>query len=611
MGMIPVQNYGKDFNEAFTGMGNYLAGVEKMKGDQEQRKFENSRLIESDKRAQTQLDDNLKTSAISREHTQTQTDETKRKADQEKTLQDASIAHANLMSGKVTKADLEALAKFRINMPDLSNSTDNQQQEYQNAQVLKTSADMLDKMPARDVPMALQYGDNQASDEYLDAINNSTSASRFKKFVDADGKITGTPGAEYSTDKFYGAAVTSGDNMGAVVHRMSIMDSNGRPIYEKDQQGNVLFQRNDDGTVRLDPTTGEPVPQPKLVPSTFGRSNDPNGRINFIPTPLLKMRGDVITSLIDAEKTIPPELQKEYAAALERNALAYANPKEYFTKSEAASRLNSVTPEQRSAFGEGGKRMLDMGAQLGLTPDKTVELAQKSAEAGQARSDKLEYARTEAETKRQEQIRRDRERQQDRQDNIKLISSLRKDTSGAGKETRSAKFDLTRRLHYAGRDYQAALKSGDPDAINGSIDLIENLNTDAAELGVKPQPLPKRVYSRDEEAAISAQALQNINKQRSGVAKFFGTKPNKIAIAQEAARLRKTVKPGAVNFGNTDAAQSASQATQTAPAPTAQQQPASATHAAPPAEQHSGRIIKDTATGKRYQSNGSGWVEVR
>jgi hypothetical protein len=607
--MYQPQDYGKAFMESFTGMGNYLTGTRKADSDQKQREFENARQLAADQRAQTQLDDNLKTNSVAREHTQTQTDETRRKADQEKTLQDGAIAHANLINGKATKADLDALAKFRVSIPDLANDTANQQQEFQNGQIMQEGADMLEKMPASNVPMIFQQGDHPMTDKYLNMANSTTTPNRFKEFIDEKGTITGTPGAKYSTDKIYGGAIISGNGTGSVVHRMSIVDSDGRPIYEKDQQGNVVFRKNDDGTVMTDPTTREPVPQPKLVPSTFGKSNDGNDQLNLIPSSLMKVRGDVITNQIKAERTIPPEKQPEYAALLEKHALAYSNPKEYFTKSEGERRLNSLTPEQKAAFGEGGERMLAVGAKLGLPPDKTVELAQKSAEAGQARTDKLEYAKTETEAKRQDQARRGKERQQDRQDNIKLAASLR---GGADdKERNRTKFETARRLRDAQRNHQTALKTGDPDAINESINLIEQLNADATELGVKPQPVPKRLFSRDEEDIITGQALKNINQQRSGVAKFFGTTPNRIAIAQEANRLRKTVKPGAVNFGNADTVQATNQTAQTAPAPDAQQQPASAMHAMPPAAQHSGKIIRETVTGKRYQSNGSGWVEVR
>jgi hypothetical protein len=39
--------------------------------------------------------------------------------------------------------------------------------------------------------------------------------------------------------------------------------------------------------------------------------------------------------------------------------------------------------------------------------------------------------------------------------------------------------------------------------------------------------------------------------------------------------------------------------------------PSGGFNTAPPAAQHTGRIIRDTASGKRYRSNGSAWVEVR
>lgn len=593
MGMYQPQNYGKDFMDSFTGMGKYLSDQRKSDDDREQRKLENSLKLAADQRAQTQLDDNLETSAVTRERTQAQTDEAARKAEQEKTLQEAAIAHANFKNNRGSRTDLTALAKFRISLPDLANNTANQQQELRNGQVMQGGADMLEKMSASEVPMAFQMGDHPLTDEYLQVANSSTPPSRFKEFIDEKGTITGTPGAKYSTDKIYGGAVISGDGTGSLIHRLSVVDANRNPIYEKDKEGNVVFRKNADGTVVIDPTTGEPVPQPKLVPSTYGKTADDNDRLNFIPAPLLKIRGGVISNQVAAEKAIPPEMQEEYAKLLERYGAAYGDPKGYLAKEDAASRLNSLSPEQKAAFGEGGERMFAVGAQLRLTPDKTVELAQKSAEAGRARTDKLEHAKSEAEAKRQDQARRDKERQQDRQDNIKLMASLKSGPSGNDKETLKVKRDVTARLQAAHRDYQSAMKTGDPDAINESIGLIESLNFNAKEYGVIPMPLPPRPFTSAENDLIKAQAVKNLEVQRGRAAKVFGVRPSVPAINQEVRRLKQTVKPGKVSFG----------------AP--QEQPAKAAATVPPAGQHSGRIIRDTETGKRYRSDGSQWVEVR
>jgi hypothetical protein len=154
------------------------------------------------------------------------------------------------------------------------------------------------------------------------------------------------------------------------------------------------------------------------------------------------------------------------------------------------------------------------------------------------------------------------------------------------------KRDISTRLREAQRGYHTALKTGDPDAINEAIGFIESLNSDALENGVTPMPVPDRPYTSAENEAIKAQAIKNLEEQRNGVSKFFGTKPNIVAINIEARRIKETVKPGKVFFGN-------------------QEQPTNETPGLPSATQNTGRTIRDTVTGKRYQSNGTSWIEVR
>ncbi|MDD2850434.1 MAG: hypothetical protein PHY09_00850 [Desulfuromonadaceae bacterium] len=169
-----------------------------------------------------------------------------------------------------------------------------------------------------------------------------------------------------------------------------------------------------------------------------------------------------------------------------------------------------------------------------------------------------------------------------------------KDASGAGKDRVRAKIEINRRLHYAVRDYQAALKTGDPESINESITLIEQLNADATELGAKPQPLPNRPFSREEEDSIKERAIKNLTEKQGATAKLLGIKPSVPAINLEIKQLKSTVKPGSgFNF--------------VSPKPT--QQP-SIMDVMPPAKQHAGRLIQDDTTGKKYRSNGSQWLEV-
>lgn len=155
--------------------------------------------------------------------------------------------------------------------------------------------------------------------------------------------------------------------------------------------------------------------------------------------------------------------------------------------------------------------------------------------------------------------------------------------------------DVATRLREAQRGYQAALKSGDPDAINEAVSQIESLNTAGNDYGVTPQPVPSRVFTSAENDQIKAQAIKNLKEQRSGIGKFLGTSPNVIAVNQEIKRLKQTIKPGSI----------------VSDSQTQQPQATAAMADMPPAAQNPGRTIRDTVSGKRYRSNGSGWSEVR
>lgn len=176
----------------------------------------------------------------------------------------------------------------------------------------------------------------------------------------------------------------------------------------------------------------------------------------------------------------------------------------------------------------------------------------------------------------------------------------RPQTVGISKEELLDRRDIATRLRDAQRGHQAALKTGDPDAINQAIGMIENLNEAATASGVKPLPVPNRIFTNDENTAIRLQAVKNLEAQRGKVSSMFGVKPSIKDVGEEVQRLKRTLTPGKVSFDSPAAA---------SPAP--QTGTPSAHDAMPPADKHSGRIIRDTVTGKRYRSTGSGWAEVQ
>ena len=198
-----------------------------------------------------------------------------------------------------------------------------------------------------------------------------------------------------------------------------------------------------------------------------------------------------------------------------------------------------------------------------------------------------------------------------------------------------AKRDVATRLREAQRGYQAAKKSGDPDAVAEAVEYIELLNADARAYGVQPLPLPKRAYTTAEEDSLKEMATESLNKKRSKFSRWTGTTPAAADVAAEVSRLKQTFKPGAVSsseasmemksshgpgavlsrpssnnpttsnsVGSFDLPQSQTKARQ-------QSAPANTSSGFPSASQHSGRTIKDTTTGKRYRSNGASWQEVR
>lgn len=150
-----------------------------------------------------------------------------------------------------------------------------------------------------------------------------------------------------------------------------------------------------------------------------------------------------------------------------------------------------------------------------------------------------------------------------------------------------AKRDIAVRLRDAQRGYVAALKSGDPDRVASAVDTIEAMNADAETLGVTKLPVPKRPMTSEQTAALAEQATANLKAKRGLIGRVLDSSPNAAEVQTEVDRMKKS-----------------------APAASGLTQPAAAMPTMPPAAQHPGRTVKDTATGKRFQSVNGSWQEV-
>ena len=299
--------------------------------------------------------------------------------------------------------------------------------------------------------------------------------------------------------------------------------------------------KNEDGTIRYAPFTNG--------------TDDPNQPVKIMPVSAMQHEANsVLQGIEDAQKTgvaaevaithrkisslanAPPEVLKAEYESLRKH-------KENLQIRESYTALmNKLTPEQKTAFGEGGQRMFEVGAALGMSPDKIVELAQKSAESAESRTEKLNATAAENKANREARAESDRKHNE----TIRAIASdnnaARKDTNN--REKISDKKNIDVRIRDANRAHNALLKEkADPDAINASIDYIEQLNEDAKDVGATPLPVPKRPYMKAEEISLNELAIKRLTKK--GV--LWGeNKPSKKDVLDEIIRLKRIYKPGAV-----------------------------------------------------------------
>lgn len=188
-------------------------------------------------------------------------------------------------------------------------------------------------------------------------------------------------------------------------------------------------------------------------------------------------------------------------------------------------------------------------------------------------------------------------------------------TGGSDKELLLVKRDVSTRLREAQRGYQAAVKKGNPDAIADAVDYIEQLNGDAKTYGVPPLPVPTRPMTSDEETALYEQATKAAREKQGRVARAMGIDPGKDDVEAEFQRLKqakpRAKRPHGADLSPSDTVHTHPSKQQSAPQKQAPPQNQGTLNGAPPAAQHTGRIIRDTATGKRFKSNGASWLEVQ
>lgn len=282
MGMYPVQNYGEDFNKSMIGMGTFINGMQKSADDQAQRGVENAR---ADRTLKAQED--TRDAAI--RHSDAQTDKIKREEERAKLLESAVPVYGKVANNEeLNDDDVAVLGKMRVTLPYLTNNLEDSKKMADAHATLIAANERAKAMPAGAAPFKIMRGQSPETDKVIDAANVVTSAARHKTHVDADGSVTGTKGAKYATDEIQAFAGQSTEGGAQTAAFFSVVDDNGNPVFEKDANGA-------DTTVR------------KLVPSTIGETNDPAGRINFVPADAAIMKSKLALEQLEAEKKLTPE----------------------------------------------------------------------------------------------------------------------------------------------------------------------------------------------------------------------------------------------------------------------------------------------------------------
>ena len=294
MGMFPVQNYGDDFNKSFIGMGSFINGINKTADDKAQRDIENTR-------ADRTLAAQEASSNASVQKSTLEADKLRRENEQATLLRQATPVYSKVANGEpLNNEDVDVLGKMRVNIPYLANNIDDNKALQDAHSVLISANEKAKSLPQSDTPFKFQRGDSPETDKVLDAWNLVVSPDRHKTHIDSDGSVTGTKGAEYTTDQIQAGAGVSTAGGAKTAAFFSIVDSNGDPIYQTDAQG-------------------QPIPQRKLVASSVGQTNDPNSPVNFVPADALIMKSKLALEQLQAESTLTPTQRAKLKKDIEVN----------------------------------------------------------------------------------------------------------------------------------------------------------------------------------------------------------------------------------------------------------------------------------------------------
>lgn len=551
MGMFQPQNYGKDFVESFTGMGNYLTGQRKAASDLAQREKDNERQGRLDEQSSRESEAKIAASEASTRNSTLAGDKAERDARNVAIFDRGLPAVTRIASGAPpTKEDIDAHAALNVALPYNPNDvTKFHERIKDHNDLIGDMSFVKQNLTGRDGAWTVGPGDSPETDAVLARLERVITPARYKEFVNETDSEIGPAGTKYKTGGTPHAALRSSGGQLEIAMRMPVFDEAGKQIFKKDAEGK---------------DTNVPV----LVASTVGESSGGDDPVRWQSVDDLQRKSALSIEVMQSALKLNPEQLKQYQAAANQALMLNAPG-----GSEAWLKAQNKDPIQ-----------LAKGADL-LDPVTRQVIASNPKSA--------EYkSRT-----RQDGLKDIFEESQDGGRSWSTVSSGPKFNprpdkvdSNANQEQIRSRRDVAVRLRDAQRSHQTALKTGDPDAINDAVDMIENLNRDARELKVTPLPVPNRLFSSAENDAIKAQAVKNLEEQRGRASKVFGISPSVPAINQEIRRLKQTVKPGKVSFGD-------SQANSAATTP-------------PPAGQHKGRMIQDDATGKKYRSDGSRWVEV-
>jgi hypothetical protein len=308
MGMYPVQNYGKDFNESFVGMGNFLSGQRKAESDLKQREIDNTRQTRMDEQAKRVADANIAASEASTNKNVFDLDKSKAEAEKTKDLERVMGMVTRYKPGQpggagaieLSPEELQAFSNASVRMSNMPNNIINpvvrSRYAADNA-LLNKGYSLLDSMAASGSLFAARRGDDPEIDAALDAKERLMPKEPLVK------QHRNEAYGDYTLAKLEQIGVISGEGTAKTADWFSI----------KDKAGNFIYEKNEDGTpvTVTDPKTGAVVPKKVLVPSTFGHTNDPESKVKFDLSALEQAKGQLGVQLLSLYERLTPQQQQQ------------------------------------------------------------------------------------------------------------------------------------------------------------------------------------------------------------------------------------------------------------------------------------------------------------